>query len=117
MKKFLMTLMCGVVALFSLTGCQLIQKNEALQEKIISAAKQAVIKVACEKIDKREDLDDITKAALKEVAKNFIEKTFERLEAEYKKLSQKEIEDDATAIIDDQLAILTSSYKLKLDNK
>ena len=87
-----------------------------MQEKVIQAAKEAVIKVAYSKIDKNEKLSPESKEFLKEVANSLIDKAFIRLKDEYQKLTQKEIEDDMNQIVDDQINTVMGSY-LKMQKK
>lgn len=107
MIKRMMLMLAGCLMLAS---CQLFQNTEAIQEKVIAAAKNAVIQVAYSKIDKKENLSPEMKEFLKDVAANFIDKAFERLNAEYQKLTQKEIEDDMNALVDDQIESVYGSF-------
>jgi 4-alpha-glucanotransferase len=114
--KMLKKLMCVLAGCAMLTGCQMFQNTEAIQEKVIEAAKNAVIKVAYAKIDKKENLSPDTKEFLKEVASNFIDQAFERLKDEYQKLSQKDIEEDMNKLVDNQIETVCGSY-LKMQKK
>jgi ribonuclease HII len=106
------------VSCIALTSCQLFQNRADLQEKIMNAAKDAVVKVVEKNIDKREDISESTKEFLKEVAKKFIDSTFERLKTEYEKLSQEEIEKDLTEIVDKNIDTVCGSYlKMQKSNK
>ena len=101
-----------MVACVFLTGCATIKSmfnfdKEKTQAKIIAAAKEAVIKIAYKKIDEK-NIDETMKAVMKEVAKNLIDKTFARLEAEYNKLSQDEIEKDGEAIVTQEIEGMTT---------
>ena len=111
-------LICAFLMCVVLSSCQLFEKIDTagLQEKVIAAAKEAVIKVAYSKIDKNEALSAETKEFLKEVAKSFIDRTFERLKSEYEKLKQEEIEADVNQLVDDHINAVCGSYQ-KLEAK
>jgi len=99
-KMFLMVLSCVL-----LSSCQLFSTidKEALQEKVMAAAREAVVKVVHSKIDANESLSPEAKEFLKQVADKAVETLFEKLRAEYEKLSQEEIEADLNAKVDEQI--------------